>query len=99
MKPPNAVDQAAPAEGGRWTMTGTSPLTRRAIQLRRGSRSPRPRPPATAVLYRLGQLAFDVATVGLAVGFGKSDNLGSAYGIAVSAPMPMTSMLLFIAMR
>jgi KUP system potassium uptake protein len=40
-----------------------------------------------------------LATVCLAVGFGKSDNLASAYGIAVSATMLMTSALLFIAMR
>jgi KUP system potassium uptake protein len=40
-----------------------------------------------------------LATIGLTVGFGKSDNLASAYGIAVSATMLMTSMLLFIAMR
>jgi len=38
-------------------------------------------------------------TLGLTVGFGKSDNLASAYGIAVSATMLMTSVLLFIAMR
>ena len=40
-----------------------------------------------------------LATIGLTLGFGKSDNLASAYGIAVSATMLMTSMLLFIAMR
>lgn len=40
-----------------------------------------------------------IATVGLTIGFGKSDNLASAYGIAVSATMLMTSALLFIAMR
>ncbi len=40
-----------------------------------------------------------VATVGLTLFFGKSDNLASAYGIAVSATMLMTSALLFIAMR
>jgi KUP system potassium uptake protein len=40
-----------------------------------------------------------LATVCLAVGFGKSDNLAAAYGIAVSATMLMTSALLFIAMR
>jgi KUP system potassium uptake protein len=40
-----------------------------------------------------------LATVCLAVGFGKSDNLASAYGIAVSATMLMTSALLFLAMR
>src|ERR1700737_4755832 len=40
-----------------------------------------------------------LVTLGLTVGFGKSDNLASAYGIAVSATMLMTSVLLFIAMR
>jgi KUP system potassium uptake protein len=40
-----------------------------------------------------------IVTVGLSIGFGKSDNLAAAYGIAVSATMLMTSVLLFIAMR
>jgi KUP system potassium uptake protein len=40
-----------------------------------------------------------LATVALAIGFGKSDNLAAAYGIAVSATMLMTSALLLIAMR
>src|ERR1700736_3524221 len=40
-----------------------------------------------------------LVTLALTVGFGKSDNLASAYGIAVSATMLMTSALLFIAMR
>jgi KUP system potassium uptake protein len=40
-----------------------------------------------------------LVTVGLTVGFGKSDNLAAAYGIAVSATMLMTSALLFMAMR
>jgi KUP system potassium uptake protein len=40
-----------------------------------------------------------IATVGLAIWFRKSDNLAAAYGIAVSATMLMTSVLLFIAMR
>jgi KUP system potassium uptake protein len=40
-----------------------------------------------------------LATVGLALGFRKSDNLAAAFGIAVSATMLLTSMLLFIAMR
>src|SRR5258708_5561196 len=40
-----------------------------------------------------------IVTIGLTVGFGKSDNLASAYGIAVSATMLMTTALLFIAMR
>jgi KUP system potassium uptake protein len=40
-----------------------------------------------------------VVTIGLTIGFGKSDNLAAAYGIAVSLTMLMTSALLFIAMR
>ncbi|MBX9585815.1 MAG: KUP/HAK/KT family potassium transporter [Gammaproteobacteria bacterium] len=38
-------------------------------------------------------------TIGLTIGFGKSTNLASAYGIAVSMTMLMTTTLLFIAMR
>ena len=38
-------------------------------------------------------------TIGLTLLFQKSDNLAAAYGIAVSATMLMTSVLLFIAMR
>jgi KUP system potassium uptake protein len=38
-------------------------------------------------------------TIALTVGFGKSNNLAAAYGIAVSATMLMTSALLLIAMR
>jgi KUP system potassium uptake protein len=40
-----------------------------------------------------------IVTVGLTIGFRKSDNLAAAYGIAVSLTMLMTSALLFIAMR
>jgi KUP system potassium uptake protein len=40
-----------------------------------------------------------IVTLGLTIGFGKSDNLAAAYGIAVSATMVMTSALLFIAIR
>ncbi len=40
-----------------------------------------------------------VVTLGLTIGFKKSENLASAYGIAVSLTMLMTSALLFIAMR
>jgi KUP system potassium uptake protein len=39
-----------------------------------------------------------IATIGLVVGFKKSDNLASAYGIAVSATMLATSVLLLMAM-
>ena len=40
-----------------------------------------------------------IVTLALTVGFGKSDNLAAAYGIAVSLTMLITSVLLFIAMR
>ena len=40
-----------------------------------------------------------IVTLGLTIGFGKSDNLAAAYGIAVSSTMLMTTVLLFIAMR
>jgi KUP system potassium uptake protein len=40
-----------------------------------------------------------IVTLMLTIGFGKSDNLAAAYGIAVSATMLMTSVLLYIAMR
>jgi KUP system potassium uptake protein len=40
-----------------------------------------------------------IFTCGLTIAFGKSDNLAAAYGIAVSATMLATSVLLFIAMR
>jgi KUP system potassium uptake protein len=40
-----------------------------------------------------------IVTLGLTIGFGKSDFLAAAYGIAVSATMLMTSALLLIAMR
>src|SRR5262249_42474025 len=39
------------------------------------------------------------ATLGLALWFGKSDNLAAAYGIAVSATMLLTSALLLFALR
>ena len=40
-----------------------------------------------------------LVTIGLTLAFRKSDNLASAYGIAVSATMLMTSGLLYIALR
>ena len=38
-------------------------------------------------------------TLALAVGFRSSDNLASAFGIAVALTMLLTSMLMFLAMR
>lgn len=43
--------------------------------------------------------ALMIVTLALTIGFGKSDDLASAYGIAVSLTMFTTSVLLFIAMR
>lgn len=40
-----------------------------------------------------------VVTIGLTIGFAKSENLAAAYGIAVSLTMLMTSGLLFVALR
>jgi KUP system potassium uptake protein len=40
-----------------------------------------------------------IVTLGLTIGFGKSDNLAAAYGVAVSGTMLITTVLLFIAMR
>jgi KUP system potassium uptake protein len=40
-----------------------------------------------------------VATIALTIGFGKSDNLATACGIAASATMLMTSAPLLIAIR
>jgi KUP system potassium uptake protein len=40
-----------------------------------------------------------IVTIGLTIGFGKSDNLASAFGVAVSSTMLTTTILLFIAMH
>ncbi|HZP76474.1 MAG TPA: potassium transporter Kup [Pseudolabrys sp.] len=83
-------------------ITGAFSMTRQAIQLGWMPRLPIVQTSAEGY----GQIYVGVvnwllmlATIGLTIGFGKSDNLASAYGIAVSATMLMTSMLLFLAMR
>jgi len=83
-------------------ITGAFSMTRQAIQL---GWLPRLKITQTSS-EGYGQIYVGVVnyllmavTVGLTIGFGKSDNLASAYGIAVSATMLMTSALLFIAMR
>ena len=83
-------------------ITGAFSMTRQAIQL--GWLPPMQITQTSAEGY--GQIYVGVvnwllmiATVGLTVGFGKSDNLAAAYGIAVSATMLITSTLLFLAMR
>jgi KUP system potassium uptake protein len=83
-------------------ITGAFSMTRQAIQL---GWMPRMRITQTSK-EGYGQIYVGavnwilmLATIGLVLGFKKSDNLASAYGIAVSATMLMTSILLFIAMR
>jgi KUP system potassium uptake protein len=83
-------------------ITGAFSMTRQAIQL---GWLPRLRIKQTSS-EGYGQIYVGVVnwllmtvTVALTIGFGKSDNLASAYGIAVSLTMLMTSALLFIAMR
>jgi KUP system potassium uptake protein len=83
-------------------ITGAFSMTRQAIQL---GWLPRLRITQTSA-SGYGQIYVGavnwllmIVTLGLAIGFGKSDNLASAYGIAVSATMLMTTFLLFIAMR
>ncbi len=83
-------------------ITGAFSMTRQAIQL-----GWLPRLPITQTSAKgYGQIYVGpvnwmlmLVTLGLTIGFRKSDNLAAAYGIAVSATMLMTSVLLFIAMR
>jgi KUP system potassium uptake protein len=83
-------------------ITGAFSMTRQAIQL--GWLPPLKITQTSAEGY--GQIYVGIVnwllmlvTLGLAIGFGKSDSLAAAYGIAVSATMLITSVLLFIAMR
>jgi KUP system potassium uptake protein len=83
-------------------ITGAFSMTRQAIQL---GWMPRLRITQTSA-EGYGQIyvgavnwTLMVVTCGLALAFGKSDNLAAAYGIAVSATMLATSALLFVAMR
>jgi KUP system potassium uptake protein len=83
-------------------ITGAFSMTRQAIQL---GWLPRVRVIHTSaetygqIYVGIVNCLLMIATVGLALAFGKSSNLAAAYGIAVSATMLMTTVLLFIAMR
>src|SRR5580692_2757679 len=83
-------------------ITGAFSMTRQAIQL---GWLPRLQVKQTSsegygqIYVGVVNFLLMVVTIGLTVGFGKSDNLAAAYGIAVSLTMLMTSALLFIAMR
>jgi len=83
-------------------ITGAASMTRQAIQL---GWLPRLRITQTSA-EGYGQIYVGtvnwmlmIATCGLAIGFGKSDNLAAAYGIAVSATMLATDVLVFLAMQ
>jgi KUP system potassium uptake protein len=83
-------------------ITGAFSMTRQAIQL---GWMPRLRITQTSA-SGYGQIYVGtvnwllmLVTLGLTIGFAKSDNLAAAYGIAVSMTMLMTTVLLFIAMR
>src|SRR5262249_2846600 len=81
-------------------ITGAFSMTRQAIQL---GWLPRLHITQTSAagygqIY-VSSVSWMLVTVALTIGFGKSDNLAAAYGIAVSATMLMTSALLLIAMR
>src|SRR6202048_5247361 len=83
-------------------ITGAFSMTRQAIQL---GWLPRLRIKQTSsegygqIYVGVVNWLLMIVALGLTIGFGKSDNLAAAYGIAVSATMLMTSALLFIAMR
>jgi KUP system potassium uptake protein len=83
-------------------ITGAFSMTRQAIQL---GWLPRLRIKQTSsegygqIYVGVVNFLLMIVTIGLTIGFGKSDNLAAAYGIAVSLTMLMTSTLLFIAMR
>ena len=83
-------------------ITGAFSMTRQAIQL---GWMPRMKISQTSA-EGYGQIyvgvvnwSLMIVTVGLTLAFGKSDSLAGAYGIAVSATMILTTVLLFIAMR
>ena len=84
-------------------ITGAFSMTRQAIQLGwqcRACSSSRPSSEGYGQIYvRVVNWLLMIVTVSLTIGFGKSDNLAAAYGIAVSLTMLMTSVLLYIAMR
>ncbi|MEJ0093015.1 MAG: KUP/HAK/KT family potassium transporter [Methylocella sp.] len=97
-----ALATAATIIASQSIITGAFSMTRQAIQL---GWLPLLRIVQTSE-HGYGQIYVGVVnwllmlvTVGLALFFEKSDNLVSAYGMAVSATMVLTSALMFIAMR
>ncbi|MBI2800065.1 MAG: KUP/HAK/KT family potassium transporter [Gammaproteobacteria bacterium] len=83
-------------------ITGAFSMTRQAIQL---GWLPRLRITQTSeagygqIYVGVVNWLLMIVTIGLTLFFGQSSNLASAFGIAVSATMLLTSVLLYIAMR
>ena len=50
-------------------------------------------------IYSGSELDIDGGTIAIVLGFKTSDNLATAYGVAVSSTMVITTMLMFFAMR
>ncbi len=83
-------------------ISGAFSLTRQAVQL---NQCPRVRIVQTSS-EEIGQIYIPsvnwllmIVTVGLVLGFRSSDNLASAYGVAVSTTMVITTVLAFFVMR
>ena len=97
-----ALATAATIIASQAIISGTFSMTRQAIQL---GLCPRLHITQTAsegygqIYVGFVNWALMVLTLGLALSFRSSDNLASAFGIAVALTMLLTSLLMFIAMR
>jgi len=97
-----ALATAATIIASQSIISGTFSMTRQAIQL---GLCPRLHITQTSsegygqIYVGFVNWALMVLTLGLAVTFRSSDNLASAFGIAVALTMLLTSMLMFLAMR
>ena len=97
-----ALATAATVIASQALVSGAYSLTMQAIQL---GYSPRMQIDHTSAIER-GQIympkinwALMLACIGLVVGFESSSNLASAYGVAVTATMVITSVLFYVAAR
>lgn len=97
-----ALATAATVIASQAVISGTFSLTRQAVQL---GQLPRLRVVQTDRNH-IGQIyipfinwALMLATISLVIGFESSSNLGSAYGLAVSADMVITTILAFFVAR
>ena len=97
-----ALATAATVIASQALVSGAYSLTMQAIQL---GYSPRMQIDHTSAIER-GQIympkinwALMIACIGLVIGFGSSSNLASAYGVAVTATMVITSVLFYVAAR